>query len=120
MRYNRSVGIVYQTIELFVAVVMLMIAGWRAVISIDSKIDGLKKELKTDIDRVDAKVDRVRDELRDEIKKVDAKVDRVDAKVDRVNDRIDSVANSLHSEIQNITLEVGKVIGRAETGVNAQ
>ena len=30
MRYNRSVGIVYQTIELFVAVVMLMIAGWRA------------------------------------------------------------------------------------------
>ncbi len=95
MRYNRSVGIVYQTIELFVAVVMLMIAGWRAVISIDSKIDGLKKELKTDIDRVDAKVDRV-------------------------NDRIDSVANSLHSEIQNITLEVGKVIGRAETGVNAQ
>lgn len=85
----------YQTIELFVAVVMLMIAGWRAVISIDSKIDGLKKELKTDIDRVDAKVDRV-------------------------NDRIDSVANSLHSEIQNITLEVGKVIGRAETGVNAQ
>ena len=57
MRYNRSVGIVYQTIELFVAVVMLMIAGWRAVISIDSKIDGLKKELKTDIDRVDAKVD---------------------------------------------------------------
>ena len=63
----------YQIIGLFVAVIVLLLAGWGAVTS-------LKGELDT---------------------------------------KIDSVSNSLHSEIQNITLEVGKVIGRAETGVNA-
>ncbi len=91
----------YQIIGLFVAVIVLLLAGWGAVTS-------LKGELKADIDRV-----------RDELKEVKNEIKEVDAKVGRVNDRIDSVSNSLHSEIQNITLEVGKVIGRAETSVNA-
>ena len=68
----------YQLIGLFVAVAMLMLAGWRAVASLDAKIEGLKKELKVEIDKLDKKIDDRYDKLD---KKFDDKFDQLDKKI---------------------------------------
>ena len=56
-------------------IVVTVAAALGLWLRLDSKVDGLRKELKGDIQRLDSTVDELRKELKDDIQRVDDKVD---------------------------------------------
>ncbi len=81
-------------------IVVTVAAALGLWLRLDSKVDGLRKELKGDIQRLDSTVDELRKELKGDIQRLDSTVDELRKElkddIQRVDDKVDALTNTVH------------------------